>query len=84
MFAEIFDTEWTEVMDNILRSHKELTEEFVIHHIFVAIKVNEELEKTLEKLFKETRTNDKGFLTGYAAFRKYLAMLATYPKAVGE
>lgn len=39
MFAEMYDTEWTDVMEDFLASHKELTEEIFIHHIFVVLQV---------------------------------------------
>jgi hypothetical protein len=39
MFAEMYDTEWTDVMDDILESHKEWTEELVVRHIFIVLQV---------------------------------------------
>ena len=39
MFAEMFDSEWTDVMDDILESHKEWKEELVIRHIFIVLQV---------------------------------------------
>lgn len=39
MFAEMYDSEWTDVMDDILESHKEWTEELVVRHIFIVLQV---------------------------------------------
>ena len=55
-----------------------------INSLKAAIRINKELEKTLEQLLKETANNKIGFLTGYADFRKYSEMLVTYPKTFGD
>ena len=55
-----------------------------IKSLKAAIRINKELEKTLERLLKVTENNKTGFLTGYADFRKYSAMLVTYPKTFGD
>ena len=55
-----------------------------IKSLKVAIRINKELEKNLKWLLEETENNKTGFLTGYVDFRKYSAMMVTYPKAVGE
>ena len=55
-----------------------------INSLKVALGINKELEKTLEKLFEEPKNNMQGFLTGYADFRNYSGKLVTHPKAVGE
>jgi hypothetical protein len=55
-----------------------------IKSLKVAIRINKELEKTLKRLLEKTENNKTGFLTGYADFRKYSAMLVTYPKTVGD
>ena len=55
-----------------------------INSLKAAIRINKELEKTLERLLEETENNKTGFLTGYADFRKYSVMLVTYPKIVGD
>ena len=39
MFAEMYDSEWTDVMDDILESHKECTEELVVRHMFIVLQV---------------------------------------------
>ena len=39
MFAEMYDSEWTDVMDDILESHKEWTEELVVRHMFIVLQV---------------------------------------------
>jgi hypothetical protein len=55
-----------------------------INSLKAAIRINKELEKTLESLLKETKNNNTGLLTGYADFRKYSAILVKYPKMVGD
>jgi hypothetical protein len=55
-----------------------------INSLRVAIGINKELEKTLEKLFEETKNNKQRFLTRYADFRKYSGKLVTHPKAVDD
>jgi hypothetical protein len=55
-----------------------------IKSLKVAIRINKELEKSLKRLLEKTENNKTGFLTGYADFRKYSAMLVTYPKTVGD
>jgi hypothetical protein len=39
MFAELYDSEWTDVMDDILESHKKWTEELVVRHICIVLQV---------------------------------------------
>ena len=55
-----------------------------IKSLKVAIRINKELEIKLQRLLGETENNKTGFLTGYADFRKYSAMMITYPKAVDD
>ena len=55
-----------------------------IKSLMATIKINKELEKTLEQLFEKAKNDKKGFLTGYAEFRKYSEKLITRPKAVDD
>jgi hypothetical protein len=55
-----------------------------IKSLKVAIRINKELEENLKRLLEKTENNKTGFLTGYADFRKYSAMMVTYPKAVDD
>jgi hypothetical protein len=55
-----------------------------IKSLKVAIIINKELERKLQRLLGKTENNKTGFLTGYGDFRKYSAMMITYPKAVDD
>ena len=39
LFSELYDSEWTDVTDDIQESHKEWTEELVVRHIFIVLQV---------------------------------------------